>query len=76
MTAETLLIRLDQEGVSAAAGSACSSGAVTISHVLAAMGMSRQDASECVRFTFGWSSDRADGATAASLVAKIVGELR
>ncbi|MGA9594520.1 MAG: cysteine desulfurase family protein, partial [Acidimicrobiia bacterium] len=42
--AETLLIRLDQEGVAAAAGSACSSGAVTVSHVLSAMGMTETEA--------------------------------
>lgn len=74
--AETLLIRLDQEGLAAAAGSACNSGAVTVSHVLDAMGMNEEKAAECVRFTFGWSSDPSDGATAAALVAKIAGELR
>ena len=73
--AETLLIRLDQEGVAAAAGSACSSGAVTVSHVLSAMGMTETEAAECVRFTFGWSSSRTDGSTAAALVAKLAGEL-
>jgi cysteine desulfurase len=73
--AETLLIRLDQEGVAAAAGSACSSGAVTVSHVLGAMGMTEVEAAECVRVTFGWSSGSADGTTAAALVAKLAREL-
>jgi cysteine desulfurase len=66
--AETLLIRLDQDGIAAAAGSACHSGAVEISHVLAAMGMSEQAASECIRFTFGWVNDPEDGDTAAERV--------
>src|SRR6185437_7798650 len=42
--AETLLVALDQAGVCAAAGSSCSSGATDPSHVLAAMGVSRDDA--------------------------------
>jgi cysteine desulfurase len=75
VAAETLLIRLDQAGVAAAAGSACSSGAIEVSHVLAAMGMGEIEASECVRFSFGWSSAAADGASAAKRVAAIVAEL-
>ena len=38
---EALLVLLDQEGLCAAAGSSCSSGATEISHVLVAMGMDR-----------------------------------
>jgi cysteine desulfurase len=76
VTAEDLLIRLDQEGVAAAAGSACSSGAISVSHVLAAMGRSEQEAAECVRFSFGWSSSRADGAEAARQVAAVAAGLR
>lgn len=74
--AETLLIRLDQDGIAAAAGSACSSGAVEVSHVLAAMGMSETAAAECVRFSFGWSSRPDDGRTAATRVAAVASELR
>src|SRR5262249_1837780 len=40
--AETLLVALDQLGVYAASGSACSSGAIDPSHVLLAMGMTRE----------------------------------
>ncbi len=74
--AETLLIRLDQEGLAAAAGSACSSGAIEVSHVLAAMGMTETEAAECVRFSFGWSSGTDDGVEAAERVAAVVAELR
>ncbi len=73
--AETLLIRLDQEGIAAAAGSACQSGAVEPSHVLTAMGMSATAAGECVRFSFGWDTAFGDGATAAAKVIKVVGQL-
>jgi cysteine desulfurase len=73
--AETLLIRLDQNGVAAAAGSACQSGAVDMSHVLEAMGMNEEAAGECVRFTFGWVNKESDGADAARLVIETLGSL-
>lgn len=68
VVAETLLIRLDQAGVAAAAGSACQSGAVEISHVLAAMGMEPSAAAEALRFSFGWTTRSGDGAQAATTV--------
>ncbi len=74
--AETLLIRLDQAGVFAAAGSACHSGAIDISHVLAAMGMTPEAAAECVRFSFGWVNEAGDGAEAARLVLDVIETLR
>jgi cysteine desulfurase len=76
VAAETLLIRLDQAGVAAAAGSACHSGAVTVSHVLAAMGRSAAEAAECVRFSFGWPSRPGDGSAAAAAVVAVAGSLR
>jgi cysteine desulfurase len=76
VAAETLLIRLDQAGVGAAAGSACHSGAVEVSHVLAAMGMDEQAAAECVRFTFGWNNVADDGDRAADLIIPVVEALR
>ena len=65
---ETLLIRFDQAGLAAAAGSACQGGAVEVSHVLVAMGFTETEAAEAVRFTFGWTS----GVSAADLAAEIV----
>ena len=73
--AETLLIRLDQEGIAAAAGSACQSGAVEPSHVLTAMGMSDTAAGECVRFSFGWDTPTGQGQAAAARVANMMREL-
>lgn len=75
VAAETLLIRLDQAGIAAAAGSACHSGAIGVSHVLAALGMDAVAASECVRFSFGWPSTDDDAVTAANEVVRIVEEL-
>lgn len=69
---ETLLIHLDRHGIHAAAGSACQSGAVEPSHVLAAIGMDELAARECVRFSFGWTTPHDSGASAAAAVADIV----
>lgn len=50
------MMGLDLAGISVSSGSACSSGKVGPSHVLAAMGVS-DDLSECaLRVSFGWSS--------------------
>jgi cysteine desulfurase len=73
---ETLLMRLDREGVAASAGSACQSGAATVSHVLEAMGLTPEEARESVRFSFGWSSTFQEAADAASTVIGLVEDLR
>jgi cysteine desulfurase len=73
---ETLLMLLDQNGVAASAGSACQSGAATVSHVLEAMGLTPDEARESVRFSFGWTSTAAEADEAASIVSGIVGRLR
>ena len=73
---ETLLIRLDQAGVAAAAGAACHSGAHLSSHVLEAMGIEAAERDEYVRFSFGWTDVTATGGAAASIVADVVEELQ
>ena len=76
VSVETLLIRLDQGGIAAAAGSACHSGAIDVSHVLEAMGLSKEEAAECIRFSFGWVHTAEDGEPAARRVLAILEELR
>jgi cysteine desulfurase len=73
---ETLLLRLDKAGVAASAGSACQSGAATVSHVLEAMGLSPDQARECVRFSFGWTSTEAEADEAAGILVDLVDSLR
>ncbi|MDQ1435537.1 MAG: cysteine desulfurase [Actinomycetota bacterium] len=74
--AETLLVALDQQGVMAASGSACSSGAVDPSHVLLSMGMARDRALSSVRFSLGYASTRADVDAALAIVPEVVAKLR
>jgi cysteine desulfurase len=56
VAAATLLIALDLAGVAVSSGSACSSGKVTPSHVLAGMGIEPGLAAGAIRVSFGWAS--------------------
>lgn len=56
MDAETLVMAFDLEGVALSAGSACSSGKVTRSHVLAAMGVPPELAKAAIRVSLGWDT--------------------
>lgn len=60
VTADTALIALDLDGVAASSGSACSSGRVARSHVLAAMGVPDELAPGALRLSFGWNSSQED----------------
>ena len=54
--AETQIIAFDLAGVALSAGSACSSGKVEPSHVLAAMGVEPEAADRAIRVSLGWNS--------------------
>jgi cysteine desulfurase len=58
--AETLVIQLDIAGIAVSAGSACSSGKVGSSHVLAAMGLPDAMAKGTVRISLGPETSRCD----------------
>ncbi|HEX2051607.1 MAG TPA: cysteine desulfurase family protein [Actinomycetota bacterium] len=57
---ETMLVMLDDAGIACSAGSACQSGAVEPSHVLAAIGVPRRLAIGSLRITLGRTSTDAD----------------
>lgn len=57
---ERLLILLEQQGILAAAGSACSASNDEPSHVLRAMGISDADARSSLRFTMGRTTSQTE----------------
>lgn len=73
---ESLLVLLDAAGVYASAGSACASGAVDPSHVLAAMGLSRARAGGSLRLSLGVTSTDADVDLALAAIPAAVARVR
>ncbi|HZC96989.1 MAG TPA: cysteine desulfurase family protein [Bradyrhizobium sp.] len=60
LKAETAVIGFDLAGIAVSSGSACSSGKVQPSHVLAAMGLGKELAQGAVRLSLGWSTSETD----------------
>lgn len=58
--AETALIALDLAGFAVSSGSACSSGKVSVSHVLTAMGVADDLAACAIRLSIGPTTTKAD----------------
>ena len=75
-TAQAQLIRFDLAGFAVSAGSACSSGSMRPSHVLAAMGWPEEAASEVIRVSFGWTTTADDVARFAAAWRALAGEAR
>lgn len=73
---ETLLMALDLEGVAAASGSACSSGSLERSHVLAAMGLPAERLRSAVRFSFGHGNTMEEIEIAAEKIATVAERIR
>lgn len=60
LRAETAIISFDLNGISVSSGSACSSGKVQTSHVLAAMGVEPALAHGAVRVSLGWTTTESE----------------
>jgi len=73
---EALLYLLDEADVCASAASACASGAMEPSHVLAAMGVDRGTALGALRLTLGHTSTTADVDRAIDVMVPAVERLR
>ena len=57
---EAVLLRLDLEGIAASSGSACTAGSLDPSHVLTAIGLTRDEAKGSLRLTLGTDTTQAD----------------
>ncbi|MFN8041335.1 MAG: aminotransferase class V-fold PLP-dependent enzyme [Acidimicrobiales bacterium] len=75
-SSESLLFLLDDAGVCASAAASCSSGALEVSHVLAAMGVAPELAEGSLRLSLGWSSTAADVDAALAALPPAVERLR
>ena len=71
--AEAVLLGLDQAGIAAHSGSACSSEALEPSPVLAAMGV---EAERSLRLSVGWSTTDADVDALVTALPGVIGRLR
>jgi cysteine desulfurase len=76
LDAHALLVRLDEVGICASAGSACHSGAFEPSHVLSAMGLSDEEAASCIRFSLSAMTSDEDIAYCTVEIPRIVHHLR
>ena len=72
LAAETALMALDLAGFAVSSGSACSSGKVAKSHVLAAMGIAPDLASSAIRVSLGWTTTPQDIEQFISAWAKLI----
>lgn len=74
--AEALLMLLDQLGICASSGSACTTGSVAPSHVLTAMGLSPAEARSTLRFSLDTGTSAKDVAYLMSHLPRLVADLR
>ena len=73
---EALLVLLDDAGLCASAGSACASGAIEPSHVLAAMGVPRDEALASLRLSLGVTTTDDEVDLALKTIPEAVARLR
>lgn len=76
LTGEELLLRLSQAGVMASQGSACTAGGNDPSHVLLAMGLSRDEALSSLRFSLSRETTEAEIDVLLDTLATIVHGMR
>jgi len=74
--AQTLVAALDLEGIAVSAGSACHVGSVQPSHVLRAMGLSREQVEGSIRFSLGRLTCDGDIDRVVEILPQLVARLR
>ncbi len=73
---ESLLLRLDLEGICASSGSACTSGSLEPSHVLLGIGQNEAMAKSSLRLTLGRHTTKEELIKAGNIIKEVVQELR
>lgn len=73
---ESLLMKLDMNGVAVSTGSACSTNSLSVSHVMQAIGLSNDNARATVRFSLGKNNSYEELDTAVAIIKRSVDELR
>lgn len=73
---EQIAFALDLKGIAVSTGSACSSGAVTASHVLTAMGLLDERIKSAVRFTFGKNNTEEEVEETVNALKEVVARIR
>ena len=73
---EDLIIKLDEHGIAASTGSACSVHTQKASHVLKAMGFNHEQITGSLRISFGYMNTLNEVKQAVEVLKKVVAELR
>ncbi len=73
---ESILLRLNLEGIAVSTGSACASGSLEPSHVLLAIGLPHEHAHGTIRFSLGIENNEEDIDYALKVVPRVIQELR
>jgi cysteine desulfurase len=73
---ESVLLLLDQAGIAASSGSACTSGSLEPSHVLLALGLAPEFANASLRFSLGHATSDADIDHLLAVLPPIIARLR
>jgi cysteine desulfurase len=76
VNSDQLLIRLDVDGIAVSAGSACASGAIEPSHVIAALRLPEAWMRGVIRFSFGRTTTQAQIDQAVEVLQRAVADLR
>lgn len=76
VTSEQLLMRLDLDGIAVSAGSACASGAIEPSHVIAALGLPQEWLLGVLRFSLGRGTTQAQIDRTVEVLERAVADLR
>ena len=73
---EDLIIKLDEHGIAASTGSACSVHTQKASHVLKAMGFNHEQITGSLRISFGYMNTLDDVQQTVEVLKKVIAELR